>query len=214
MEINRILQDPKYEKTLHELSLDVTHNIYVVESNKKAIDFDCIVRDLSSLEGLKPKCILENSTLCCNDICSSNDALIRFGENEFIFIEFKNRKINTDTKPNIKKKILCSNEILKVLLKENNYFIKTNCSYILVYTTIKNRGAAEREKNLNLSNHEIQDSNNKAFIAQHLIFKATYKYSIQFGLDEFISTLFKNAATICNETFDRLVADNFRGFMT
>ena len=144
------LDDAQFKITLKEASMDKKNNEYMVESNKKVVDFDQVksfyVKDIKPVE-----------------VPSSNDVYIDIGD-EFYFIEFKNGNIRNE-RHKIVRKIYDSLLIFSDITGKTISFIRENGNYILVYNYEKNKEFVKQKiqerqepNNKKLDKSEIQES--------------------------------------------------------
>jgi len=118
------------------------------------------------------------------DRAASNDALYIKNNDEIYFIEFKNGKIDTEAKLEIKLKICESLLIFMDIINKDLSFTRESVKYILVY------------------NQEKNASESKDYLYKHKIEEKAKEKSIQASLRRFEKLYFKEVFTVTKEEFE------------
>ena len=164
--------------TLKNLSKDDhdKQNIeYMTESSIEAVDFDIVKRKYV------------NALQLSEEVAKSNDALLKM-KNDFIFIEFKNGKVNPgEIKQKITDSLLILCDITGITIKET----REELDFMLVINEKKNIGRIEAAKRK---------------IGNHYLSKAR-KTLILFGLEKYETLYFKSVYTCTEVEFDRFLAN-------
>ena len=168
--------------TLKETSKDDASGEFMTESQLKVINFDKVKREYT------------NSFSSSEDAATSVDAILQKNDN-VVFIEFKNGRINDNTRKNIKRKVsdtlLIFNDIVGMDLSAR----RTDTEFILVYNSEKNISHEDIDED------EVQESVSKNKIVDHISKKAK-KEIVRFKLEPYKGLYFKDVHTYSNERFE------------
>lgn len=164
------------KETIKQCSFDDDNKEFLSYSEGEVINFDKVKEEF-----VRPKNLRE---ICSNDALFYNE-----DEDTYYFIEFKNGKIKSDTKKNIRTKIYDSYIIfLKYFGVE---ICDTKINYILVYNEDKN---PKNVGNANLSGALASRSNN---------------HIIRFGLNKFKGYIFEEMFTVSQSEFKEKFSDKW-----
>ncbi len=138
--MNIQLTDEKYRKTYRVLGENKNADEDFIECDKIGIDFDAIAVDFKAYLKANGKDIdTDDNFFSCDSIIVN--------ENEYIFIEFKDAKIESKKKKNINSKVIQSCFILENI--EHKFVFDMDIKFILVYSSKKNN-------NENIDNYELK----------------------------------------------------------
>lgn len=166
--------------TLKHTSADGSNSEYLSNSNLSVINFDK-VKDSYCLN------LKHNSSAKLH----SNDALyVDKSKSKFIFIEFKNGKLEGQEFKDVQLKISESLLMFNDIINENLSFDRANVNYILVYN---------KEKNLAF---EIQRTSSLSKFNKILAIKAGKRFCIN-GFDRYFY-FFHDVKTINQEEFNEI----------
>jgi hypothetical protein len=172
---NRLLA--RFGNTFEKISEDINikdSNKYMTSSQKLVINFDHFKNDFVS------KMALSNVPLSC-------DALYMVSPNDLFLIEFKNGKIDSNLKYEIKVKIFESLLLLSEELNETIQFTRTNVTFILVYN----------EK----INQQVPEDSGKERI-KRAIWGLAHSYEAYLGIERFEKLYFKKVQAYSKTEFE------------
>lgn len=115
------------------VSLDSENHESMIHSNKEVVDFDK-VKELYVDERK-----LENAP-------KSIDGLFKEADDKYVFVEFKNGVIRSDTRKELREKAFHSIVMLSDICGQPCCWIRKHVSYVLVFNPDKNKEAVERSK--------------------------------------------------------------------
>lgn len=173
--------------TLKKLSKDEhdgkeSNAIYMTQSELLAVDFD------------KVKRIYANTLGHSEDDAFSVDGLSHT-ENELVFIEFKNGKVNNK---NVNDKIRDSLLMFCDTTETNVSYTRQHMDFVLVYNESNNPPPNQVTKGI------VQDSTSRLSIAQCLTHLGKEEF-LRFGLERFEKLYFKAVHTYSEEEFDKYI---------
>lgn len=175
--------------TLKDTSLDKREKetYYMTSSARSAINFDDVKNEyIKSLD--------------MSETPSSNDALFEDGNGSVVFVEFKNKKIDSKTQYRIRRKIYDSIFIFTDLTSTTISTLRKYAKYILVYNEMENKDN-NSDKELVEKNKYVQSSSSFDDIAKTLSGYAKKEY-ICFGLRSFVNYCFKEVHTFTEKEFE------------
>ncbi len=123
------LDDVKYKKTFRKISKNINSTSDFIDSDKIGVDFDKVKKNFQK----HLKDLSKNTS--SKDVFNSCDSLI-YDSEKYIFIEFKDKRIDSETTKQINKKIVHSSFMLEYI--ENKSIFDMEISFILVYSEEKN----------------------------------------------------------------------------
>ena len=169
-------------KPIKETSLDDTNDIYLTEATCPVIDFDAVK------DTYKINCSLENDApIKSVDACSIiND--------DIFFIEFKNGKINSKKKKEIREKIVYSSMILMDVLEVDLNYLRNHSNYIVVYNKDKNPESEEDD-------YGVSDR----------VFGLAGEVKQRFSIQRLEKFCYKNGHTYTPEQFDKFFIQEYLG---
>lgn len=169
----------KYKSTLKECSCDNSESRkeYMTNSSLEVINFDAVKNDY--VAPLKIKEIFSNDALFIKNT----------EKEEYIFIEFKNGKIDARIVFEIRKKIYDSLAIFCDIFDLNIKNTRENLDYILVYNMDKEH----------IKSFDEEKSDEKFF--KNLLKNTNEAERIRFGLRMFKTYFFKDVHTYTTEEF-------------
>lgn len=174
------LNNKDFKSTLKELSIDNSNKDdikYMTESKLQAINFDLVKRKYA------------NNLDLSEEKANSVDAIIIENRNLECLIEFKNGKIDSKTKRNIRDKIRDSLLIYSDIALKNISYTRANTIFILVYNEEKNGRGKSLDK-----------------LTSHLMNKAKTE-EIRFDLKKFEDLYFKEVHTYTEKQFDNFLKE-------
>lgn len=163
--------------TLKNLSLDSSSGTrqFMTNSQIEAIDFDFVKRNYI------------NSLNCSEDKACSVDGIID-NENNKLFIEFKNGKIEAKQKRGIKNKAKDSLLMYGDIKDKTLEYFRDNYTFILVYNGKKNRTHSQSMNNIHSN-----------------LYSRSNEQEIRFGLDSLDKVFFKNVCTYNESEFEEFL---------
>ncbi|WP_270244192.1 hypothetical protein [Lactococcus lactis] len=168
IEDNESWYDECPKETIKMCSYDDENGVYLSDSEAEVINFDKVKEEF-----IKPKNLRE---ICSNDVLYYNE-----NENLYYFIEFKNGKIKSETKKNLRTKIYDSYIIF--FQKFNLGIESTRINYILVYNEEKN-------------------PHSRSSCLSGAIAGRAEKQMVRFGLNKFDGYLFNKMFTVSQDEFE------------
>ena len=173
--------------SLQKTSYDETNKCYMTDSQLQVIHFDNVVKNRGKEFGPeRPK---------------SNDALYIADDGKMYFIEFKNGRIGTEVKLELKLKICESLLMFMDITKKDLCFIRENLSYILVYN----------EEGYPLTNQELKELDGIMSRLNPLTVRLSSKaeeYFVRFAFRRFKNFYFKEVFTLNKEEFEDYININ------
>lgn len=163
--------------TLKNLSLDSGSGTrqFMTNSQIRAIDFDAVkINYIKFFNGTE-------------DITCSVDGIID-NENNKLFIEFKNGKIDTKQKKGIKSKAKDSLLIYGDIKDRTLEYFRDNYTFILVYNGEKNRTHSQSMDNIHTT-----------------LYSRANEKEVRFGLDSLYKVFFKNVCTYNESEFEKFL---------
>lgn len=180
------------KSTLKATSKDKEHNEYMVNITDMVVNFDNYmdnyVDSTNSINGCKPK---------------SCDALLQLAENRYVFVEFKNGRVDKD---DVRSKMSASCLCLLDTLDKKVDYARTNIDFILVYNKEKNSFSTPTRK---LQKNEVQTSTSFELLRGSVLHAAELPVLMP-GFECFEMLWFRKVRTYSAEIFEYEYKSGFR----